>query len=213
MRVQVIKIQSDLGGLEKKGQAQAPDAIISAMYDIYLNEDGKFIEFGIDDVEVIDHDIDKTNANIYDKIKKISRSQYCIILGGDHSITYSSFKAFAENNTGAGIIVFDAHPDCENTFSPPSHEDYLRVLIEEGIVDASKVIIIGIRNWHSNEHNYLREKKIKYFTMKEIFERGISEICDSIMFVARQWPALYLSIDIDSIDPGFAPGTGYREPG
>ena len=80
-------------------------------------------------------------------------------------------------------------------------------------MDASKVIIVGLRNWHSNEYNFLKDKKVKYFTMKEVFERGVREICDSVMFVAKQWPSLYLSIDIDAVDPAFAPGTGHKSPG
>ncbi|MBW3003515.1 arginase family protein [Candidatus Woesearchaeota archaeon] len=209
--MKIIKIASDLGALDKKGSAKGPDEIVRGMYDLYLNEDGEYREFEVDSVDVDKGNIDNTNENIFNKIKSIN--EHCIVLGGDHSVTYAAFKAFASNNPGAGIVVFDAHPDCENNFSPPSHEDFLRVLIEEGVVDASRVIIVGLRNWHSNEFNFLRDKKIKYFAMKEVFDRGVKEVCDAVMFVAKQWPSLYLSIDIDAVDPAFAPGTGYCEPG
>ncbi|MEA3430616.1 MAG: arginase family protein [Nanoarchaeota archaeon] len=209
--MKLIKISSDQGALDKKGSDKAPDKIIRGMYDLYLNEFGKFNEFEIDSVDIVKSNIDETNANIFEKIKSLN--EHAVLVGGDHSITYSTFKAFALNNPGAGLIVFDAHPDCENNFSPPSHEDFLRVLIEERIVDASKVIIIGLRNWHKNEYDYLQSKKIKYFNMKEISEKGVREVCDSAMYVAKQWPAIYVSIDIDVVDPAFAPGTGYCEPG
>lgn len=209
--MKIIKIHSDLGALQKKGSAKAPDEIIRGMYDFYLNESGEFRQVEIDSVEVDTTNIDNTNKNINEKIK--NTDEHCIVIGGDHSITYPAFKAFASKNPGAGLVIFDAHPDCENNFKPPTHEDFVKVLVEEGVVDASKVLIVGVRNWHSREYDFLRQKKIKYFTMKEIFERGCREVCDAVMFVAKQWPAVYLSIDIDCVDPAFAPGTGYCEPG
>lgn len=209
--MKLIKIPSDLGGLDKRGSSKGPDTVIDAMHNLYLNEEGKGTYIVVDNVEIVDNNIDETNARIYDKVKALN--EHAIVLGGDHSVTYSAFKAFASNNPGAGIVVFDAHPDCENDFRPPSHEDFLRVLIEEGIVDASRVVIVGLRNWDSNEFNFLKEKKVQYFAMKEIFSKGAAEVCDAVMFVAKQWPSLYISVDIDVVDPAYAPGTGYCEPG
>lgn len=209
--MKLIKVPSGAGSMKHNlGSAKAPDAIIKGMYDLFLSEDGKYSEPIIDEVKIEPSNLEETQKNIYEKIKSIN--EHAIILGGDHSITYASFKAFEENNPGAGILIFDAHPDCENLFQPPTHEDYLMTLIEEGILDPSKVIIVGLRNWHSNELEFLEQKNIRYYTMKYIFERGTVDVCDTIMGLARQWPALYVSIDIDAVDPAFAPGTGYIEP-
>jgi len=154
--------------------------------------------------------IEITSQNIVKKISEIKEK--AIILGGDHSITYSCFKGFAKNNPDGGIIIFDAHPDCENMFSPPTQEDLLIVLIKEGLVDPKKVILIGTRNMSGNEREFLEMHKIRYFSMKQIFQTSIQAVCDTVMETAVQWPSLYISVDIDVVDPAFAPGTGYIEP-
>ncbi|MFH1850096.1 MAG: arginase family protein [archaeon] len=55
------------------------------------------------------------------------------------------------------------------------------------------------------------KKKIKYYTADEILKCGVHEVSDSVMSVAKNWGALYISVDIDVVDPAFAPGTGYLE--
>lgn len=210
--MKIIKIPSELGGMNRsKGASKAPDEIIKASYDFYLSEEGKHPDYDIDEVEVNPSNLEETNQNIFNKISKLN--QHAILLGGDHSITYPAFKAFTQKNPGAGLIMFDAHPDCENNFQPPTHEDFVKTLVEEGILDPKNIILVGIRNWHINEYEFLIKNRIKFYTMKEIYEKGTRDICDSIMFVAKQWPSLYLSIDIDAADPSCAPGTGYCEPG
>jgi len=210
--MKLIKIPFGGGGLGKGNKAsEAPDKIIEQLKDLYSNEEGIEFKYVADEVKVIPNNVEETNQNIIKKVSELKEK--CILLGGDHSITYACFKGYSKNFPNSGLIVFDAHADVENDFSPPSQEDYLRVLIEEGHLDKDKVIIIGLRNWHDNEIKYLEEKKIKYFNMKKLFEMGIKEACDTVMETAMQWENLYLSIDIDAVDPAFAPGTGYNEPG
>jgi len=100
-----------------------------------------------------------------------------------------------------------------NNFSPPTHEDYLSVLIEENHLIKENVIVLGVRNTHGNELKFSKKNNLKIFDMKEITVEGINDVADAIMSVARQFDALYVSIDIDVLDPAFAPGTGYTEPG
>lgn len=141
-----------------------------------------------------------------------SLNEKSILLGGEHSATYSSFKEFSKKNPGAGIIVFDAHPDCcksNNCFK----KEYLKKLVDEGIVDKKRLIIAGIRNWDGQEKEFIELNKINYFDMKKITDLGIQEFCDIITETANKWPALYLSIDLDVVDPAFAPGVYCAETG
>ncbi len=208
--MKLIKIPS---GFVVKGCEKAPDKIIEQLRSLFLNESGFNVEFDIDEV-IISDDCKKTADNIHNKIKQsIKQNEKAIILGGDHSITFSAFKAFAEQNPGAGIVIFDAHPDCDNKFMPPGHDDLLIALIRQKIVEPKKILLVGVRNWTGNEKEFLELHNIRCIKMREIQENGIREACDFIMETAREWPAFYLSIDIDAVDPAFAPGTGYREPG
>ncbi len=210
--MKLIKIPFSAGGLGKtKGCEKAPDMVVNEIKRFYLNEKGQKVDFKVETIPVNNANIGETNQNIYEHM--LQNDEIPILIGGDHSITYSAFKAFAAQFKDTGLIVFDAHLDMMNDFSPPTHEDYLRALINEKIIDARKIVVVGVRNWHENEISFAKRNNIRYFTMKHIYELGMHEFCDLLMELSRDIKNLYLSIDIDGIDPAFAPGTGYNEPG
>ncbi len=203
--MKIVKVGSSQGSLGKNlGTEKAPEKIVEELRKISVNEQGKFLSYEIDEVKVNHSNIEETN-------KKIFEQEGDIFIGGDHSITYSLFKKVVQKNMNAGLIMFDAHPDCENNFAPPSHEDFIRVLIEEGSLKKDNLILVGIRSMDIKEQKYIQEKRIKCYTMKEL-RNNIEDTCDMIMEIARGFDALYLSIDIDVVDPSQAPGTGYIEP-
>jgi formiminoglutamase len=210
--VKLLKIPLSSGALtKKKGLEKGPDEIIKHLGNFYLKESGLLPFFDVEEVKINNFDIEESNRIIFNSVKELVTP--AIIIGGDHSLTYSSFKAFAAKYKNPGLIVFDAHLDCENTFSPPTHEDYLRVLIEEDIVKKENVIVIGVRNMHSNESEFAKKSKLKIFSMRELSNDGKAEVSDAFMSVAKTFDGLYVSVDIDVLDPAFAPGTGYAEPG
>ena len=127
-----------------------------------------------------------------------------VIIGGSHCITIGAFKTFLKDNPNAGMIIFDAHIDAY------SDEDLLPTLIKEGL-DPNKLILVGVRNKKGIE--FARQKGIQIIDMHIIFNNGVKNVCDGIMETSKNWPALYVSIDIDVVDPAFAPGTGTIEPG
>ena len=213
----IINIPFSKGSMGKnKGTELAPDEILKQTKDFYLTETGfvpRVNSKNINEIEIDSDNIENTHTQIQTKLEKVFQNKSkTIILGGDHSITYSTFKAFAKENPGAGLVIFDAHPDCENNISPPTHEDFLKTLIQEGIVDPKRVILVALRNGHGKEKEFIELNKIRTFPMKQIAMFGKSDVCDTITESIREWPAFYLSIDIDAIDPAFAPGTGYIEP-
>ncbi len=203
--MKIVKVATSQGSLGKNiGTEKAPDKIIENLKNISVNEQGKILAYAVDSVGVNPSNIEETNEKIFEK-------EGDIFIGGDHSITYTLFKALAQKNRNPGVIMFDAHPDCENNFRPPSHEDFIQTLVEEGTLKKENIILVGIRNIDIKEQQYIKEKRIKCYPMREL--RGnIEESCDTVMEIARQFDALYLSIDIDVVDPGQAPGTGYIEP-
>ena len=99
------------------------------------------------------------------------------------------------------------------TLPSPVHEDWLRSLIEQKILDPSRLRIVGLQNIDEEEKKFADLHKIKTISAKQIFAEGIQEICDSLMETARAWPALYISVDIDVVDPAHAPAVAYPEPG
>ena len=138
-----------------------------------------------------------------------------IFLGGDHSISYFLTRAFFDfyqnNGKESCLIVFDAHPDLMKPSSEfPTHEEWLRRLIEDGF-PVENILIVGVRNLDKEEIKFINEKKIKIISMNQ-FLLNLEDICDGIMEFSNG-KELYLSLDIDVVDPAFAPSTGYPECG
>ena len=215
--MKILKIPFDKGGVGKsEGCRKAPDLIIKEAKNFFLTESGFKPSFSVLDTDIDFSNIDMTNDSIFNTLRPLVEDpitgRLCI-LGGDHSVTYAAFRAFAKKHNGAGLVVFDAHPDCEEDFTPPTHESYLRALISEGILDRNRIILIGIRNWTGDEKSFLDNNRIQYHSMKKITLQKLENIMDSVTESVRSWDATYLSIDIDSADPSCAPGTGYCEPG
>lgn len=207
--MKLMSIPFSAGSLKRNsGCKDAPARVCSALKRITLNEDLKEARFEIQEVPVDQSDLTGTNRSISEAV---AGSGDCIVLGGDHSITYSCFSAFSRKHQNPALIVFDAHADAVNNFSPPTHEDYLQVLVEEKAVRPENVILVGVRNIDRIELEWLRKNNIRFFTMKQL--EDAEDVCDGIMQTLRQFDAVYLSVDIDVLDPAFAPGTGCPEPG
>jgi arginase family enzyme len=201
-----------INGLGKTdGCEKAYSHILNSLKNIYTNEQNKEVVFKKEEISVENSNLEASNLRIISKSKQIFNSEFPIFIGGDHSISYSLLRSFSEENKNACLIVFDAHADCMHDLSTPTHEGWLRVLVEKGFNPRS-IILIGLRNVHPVEQSFLTDNKINLFTCKQLFN-SLEEECDEIMEIARRFDSVYLSIDIDVLDAAFAPGTGYPESG
>ena len=211
----ILKTPFSNGSLGKNiGSKDAPDAIVEELPNFFLTESGFVPKFTQETIEVDQFNIEESHNSILIKVKEsLENYQKTLMIGGDHSITYPAVKAFLRKNPEGGLLVFDAHPDCCHNSNPPSHEDYLRTLIQENLLNKSKVILVGLRKMSAREKEFLESNNILYHDMRKISQFGVQEVCDTMTEHVRNWPALYLSLDIDVVDPAFAPGTGYQEPG
>ena len=208
MNVLKVPLVNGLG--KTKGCEEAPDKIAAAIKQFYISENLQIPVFNTKNLLLDQSNVEQANKAVFEAVKNLDRG---IIIGGDHSVTYPCFKAFAEKYKNPGLVVFDAHPDMEVGTDTPTHEDFIRFLIEEGSLKPENIVLVGLRNMSKNEMVFLKEKKIKYCPMKFIASEGKEFVCDEVMSFAKDFDALYLSIDIDVLDPAFAPGTGYLEPG
>ncbi len=214
----IVKVPGINGLGKTKGCEKAPNAIIESLRDIHSNESGKPIDSRLLDLEEIHLDnsnLELTNNLIYKNAFKMFENQLkTIYLGGDHSISYSLARSFFDFCQSSGkepcLIVFDAHADCMDPLKEPTHEEWLRKLIEEGF-PTENILLVGTRNIKQEEMIFLKEKGIRIISMNQILE-NLQDTCDIIMEFSNA-KNLYVSIDIDVIDPAFAPGTGYIEPG
>ena len=173
------------------------------------------------DANVVPAWIERGHAMIYRKVHAVAASGAIpIVLGGDHSITWPAATAVAEvRRPGSiGIVHFDAHADTANdTFGVlASHGAPMRRLIESGAVNGRNFVQVGLRGyWPPLEtFNWMTEQGLRWHLMREVEERGAEAVIAEAIDEALDGPDhVYLSLDIDVIDPGMAPGTGTPEPG
>jgi agmatinase len=213
----------------RPGARFGPRAIREAQYSTgSLNS----LQLGVEPFEVLNV-VDAGDANIvpaywqrghamiYRKVREVAASGAIpIILGGDHSITWPAATAVAEvHRPGSiGIVHFDAHADtAPDTWGQiASHGTPMRHLIESGAVAGKNFVQVGLRGyWPSVEVlGWMKEHGLKVHFMTEIEERGAEAVIKDAIAEALDGPnSIYLSVDIDVVDPGLAPGTGTPEPG
>ena len=173
------------------------------------------------DANIVPAWIDRAHAMIYRKVLEVATTGAIpIVLGGDHSITWPSATAVAEVRRPAsiGIVHFDAHADTANSDWGvlAGHGTPMRRLIESGAVRGRNFVQVGLRGyWPSvDTFQWMQEQGLRYHFMREIEERGAEAVIAQAIDEALDGPDyVYLSLDIDVIDPGLAPGTGTPEPG
>jgi agmatinase len=144
-------------------------------------------------------------------------------LGGDHSITLPLLRAYREQlGRPLAVVHFDAHCDTwDDHFGEPSgHGTWVYEAMQEGLVANAAFTQIGIRSAGLREaREYVRDQGGQIFTAREL--RGMespSQLAPVVQSIVDRWreegePPIYLSLDIDCLDPAFAPGTGTPEPG
>jgi agmatinase len=158
---------------------------------------------------------------IHEKVFRVARAGAIpIVLGGDHSITYPSAAAVARYvwPRKVGVVHFDAHADtgAEQWGNLYAHGEPMRRLIEEGWVAGRNFVQVGLRGyWPEKEtFEWMREREMRWHTMVEIEERGSEAVIAEAIAEALDGPdCIYLSVDIDVVDPGMAPATGTPEAG
>lgn len=152
-----------------------------------------------------------------DAFSLLKTGTFCLFLGGDHSVTIPLAKAFARWQKGKkiGFLHFDSHPDlCEEyEGSRWSHACPLRRVVEEHI-SPGDLAQIGIRSYESEELDfYSAHPELLVIKAHDIFKNGYQDAIDRVIGHFKGYDALYLTLDIDVLDPAFAPGTGTPEAG
>jgi agmatinase len=173
------------------------------------------------DANIIPAWIERSHAFIYRKVREVAETGAIpIVLGGDHSITWPSATAVAavRRPGGLGIVHFDAHADTapEDWGVLAGHGTPMRRLIESGAVAGRSFVQVGLRGYWPpiDVFAWMQEQGMRWHLMREIEERGMEAVVDQAISEALEGAdAIYLSIDIDVLDPGMAPGTGTPEPG
>jgi agmatinase len=169
------------------------------------------------DIDAPPVSIEKCYAVVEEKIGAIvDAGAVPIVIGGDHSISLPVLRALARRHGPLALVQFDAHIDTWDEYFGGKyfHGTPFRRAIEEKLVDGRRFIQVGIRGpmYGEDDFDFHREHRITMIDIDEVKSRGIGVVVDQVRTVAGRGP-VYMTFDIDSVDPAFAPGTGTPEVG
>lgn len=169
------------------------------------------------DAPVLPADAERSHRAIEETVGQVlDAGAIPIVLGGDHSIAEPDIRACAARHGPVGLIHFDTHTDTgtEVFGVEVSHGTPMYRLVEAGHVAPERYVQIGLRGYWPGEGEFAwqAERGITSFFMHDVRDRGIRAVVEETL--ARVGPGpVFLSVDVDVLDPAFAPGTGTPEPG
>ncbi len=217
----IYGIPYDRTGSWRQGTAEGPFHIRRAAWNNELyhiptglhTETWKVHDYG--NLEIGNDDTpDQMVEKSYAFVKEITRDgQFPILLGGEHNVPMGPVKAMAEAYEDLVVIQVDAHLDYRDDYdgSRFNHANALRRFVDA--VGADSVAILGVRSMEREEREAAQRDGVmdRCFTSFACHQRGVSAVLDEILnqFIGRP---IYLTIDIDGVDPAYAPGTGTPEP-
>jgi agmatinase len=227
----IIGAPFDGGTSHRAGCRFGPQAMRAADY---LPHDGSrpSLALGVDamvdlgvvdlgDVEMYSGDVERSLAALESRVASVAAEGVVpVVLGGDHTIALPDVTGVARH-VGWGrvaVIHFDAHADTGDTQfgSLYGHGTPMRRLIESGACRGDRFIQIGLRGYWPEPAtlDWMAARGMRSFEMGEIVTRGLDAVLDESFALATQdCDAVFLSVDVDVVDPGSAPGTGTPEPG
>jgi agmatinase len=227
--VVIVGAPFDMGVVNRPGARYGPRAIRQASN---LGRAIHHLELGVQplrilrvfdygDASIIPSSIERSHEAIRRKVEEVMElNALPVVLGGDHSITLPAATAVADavGRGKVGVVHFDAHADTaeDNWGVLLGHGTPMRRLIESGAIPGPNFVQVGLRGfWPPPDIvDWMRDQGMRWHLMAEIEQRGFETVLAESIQQALDGPeVIYLSLDIDVLDPAFAPGTGTPEPG
>ncbi len=158
------------------------------------------------------------------------KNEFPLVIGGDHSIAMGTLAGIAKHHSQKiGVIWFDAHGDLNTPDTTPSGNIHgmslavalgrgsgrlMRMFEHQAVIRPENVVIIGARDLDPGEKELIKDLGITVFTMHDIDRLGINNVMErAIKIVSKETKWVHLSLDVDGVDPQFAPGVGTPVPG
>lgn len=183
---------------------------------VFPFRDLKLVDAG--DVDVVPVDILATHRQIEAAADRwLTAGTSLVTLGGDHSITLPLLRSHARLHGPMAVVHFDAHPDTWDSEYPGqrySHGTPFIRAIEEGLIETQAYVQIGIRGPTNGPEDYLDARGLgtRMITQDEFRRRALADVLAEVRQLVAMRPT-YVTLDIDCVDPAFAPGTGTPEVG
>jgi arginase len=211
MQIQLLGVPTDINSSYRRGPAAGPKVIRTA-WERYSQFGNLTTESGLEigtDLRLVDlGDLSLTerpadHVTIANAAESAARRGPLFSLGGDHSVTFPLVEGLARVHGPLNLLHFDAHPDLYDDYegNPRSHASPFARIMERGL--ARRLVQVGVRTW--NAHNRAQARRFGVEVVGwDAFDAARVPIPDS---------PLYITIDLDALDPAFAPGVSHPEPG
>lgn len=209
----VVPVPYDLTSTYQSGSRRGPGAILEASGNMELYDEELRQETYLAGIHTLDP-LDARAGGPAEMIEAVRETiaeilaagKIPVMLGGEHSISCGAVKAAKEKYPGIGVLQLDAHADLRDGYqgSPFSH-----AAVGRRISEFCPLVQLGIRSMSKEEADFLREGKVRSFSADYILEN--SDWDDKILDILPE--DLYVTIDLDVLDPAFMPATGTPEPG
>ncbi len=214
----VFGVPFDVTSTYRTGARFGPNAIRQAS----LNIETCSFRTGLDVEDLKVHDlgdlhVSTDTAKTLDRIEDVMHGilgagKVPIMIGGEHTITLGATRGLRSRSEDLGIISFDAHLDLRDEFMglKLSHTTFMRRISEE--VQPAKITEVGTRAVCKDEMEYAKKSDIEFFTAHQIRKQGPRKISKRIKDMLSGLKSLYLSVDMDVVDPAYAPAVQNPEP-
>lgn len=220
--VGVLGVPFDNAVSWRGGTRHAPQRIRSITpYLAFVTEEGTVLQVRVKDYGDMESDLnwerffEATEARAAEIIN--SQHKLAFFLGGDHSVGIPLFKAFAKSFQGpVGYIQFDSHADLADFHEGHawSHANTARRNLEQPNFSPFHLAFVGLRSFLTEELDfYAAHPEIGWHTARSVYRRGIEAVARDVIAQMKGVEAVYMSLDIDGIDPSCTPGTGTPEHG
>jgi agmatinase len=217
----VLGIPWDKSSSYRLGAENGPNYIRKATSSKIYNN---FTELGIDlsqrwnisdlgNIDTKSKILDDIRTSICRRLDEKWKGEPILFLGGDHLVTYLCLHALKPKNTG--IIYFDAHPDLYDSYENDrySHACVLRRVFDTTEILPEDVVQIGIRASTKQQSDFSEKNDVLVYTRKKIESIGYNTIGEQVKKKFGHLEQIYVSFDLDVLDPAYAPGVGNPEPG
>ena len=226
--VAIVGLPFDSGSTAHTGSRYGPRAIRErslALWGLYnpaqrvaVFDRLSAIDYG--DAPVVPASVERSLELMQVKLAEVHRAGAVPVgLGGDHTVLLPELRAAAKRHGPLALVLFDAHDDADDDDFGAlyGHGTPVRRALEEGLIDASRSTILGLRGGmlSAGDHDRLRDEGFTVFTSDELSQIGTAAVAAAVDRAAggAGGGKAFLSFDIDFVDPAFAPGTGTPECG
>jgi len=210
----VLGFPYDRTSTYRSGSALAPTAIREASanvetYSLRSNIDIEDVEIcDVGDLNVVD-DVLETLRRLELSVRDIHEAgKVPLVIGGEHTLTYGSVRALKGD---IAVVDFDAHLDLRDEYMGEklSHTTYMRRLAEE--IGPDRIVEVGTRAVSREELEFAKDTGVTFYSVYEVRKQGAARISQLINSKLSKFKTLYITVDLDVLDPAYAPGVGNPE--